>query len=245
MGSLSSNKYVTRASSASMTMGRVSSVICMIRLSPPVAIHRLLCFPAGILVTFVLAAVPRLFALGQRDFDLGNAVAEINAQGNDGQTFRFGTARQFVDFTFMKQQLAVTKRFMIPGPAGHILGNVRVGEVSAAGLEVHVSVANVGLAFAEGFDFRAVQHQSRFQLLKDMIVVGSGAVLGDDQVAGASGIFALLGFLSWLGHNLSFYPMLRLNKQGRLAKVAQPVEKGPSHVCAGPLDGMRVAHGTV
>src|SRR5208283_144265 len=68
-------------------MGLVSSVICMIRLSPPVAIHGLLCFPAGILVTFVLAAVPRLFALGQGDFDLGNAVAEINPQGNDGQTF--------------------------------------------------------------------------------------------------------------------------------------------------------------
>jgi len=47
--------------------------------------------------------------------------------------------------------------------------------------------------------------------------------LGDDEVARALGSLALLRFLSWLGHNLSFYPMLRLNKQGRLVKVVQPV----------------------
>jgi hypothetical protein len=69
--------------------------------------------------------------------------------------------------------------------------------------------------------------------------------LRDDGVARAFGVFALLGFLSWLGHNLSFYPMLRLNKQGRLAEVVQPVENGPSHASTGPPDWMRLAHGTV
>jgi hypothetical protein len=90
-----------------------------------------------------------------------------------------------------------------------------------------------------------VQNEARFQFLEDMIVVRGGAILGDDQLARASSIFALLGFLSCLGHDLSFYPMLRLNKQGRLAKVVQPVEKGPRQVSTGPLDWMRLAHGTV
>src|SRR5208283_2773935 len=214
-------------------MDLVSSVICMIRLSPPVAIHGLLRFPAGILVAFVLTAVPRFLALRQSDFDLGNAVAEIDSQGNNGQTFGFGTSRQFKDFAFMQEQLAVSKGFMIPGAAGHILGDVGVGKESAAGLEVHISIANVGLAFAEGLHFRAVQHETSFQLLKNMIVVGSGAILRHDKLARAFGILALLGFLGWLIHVLSFYPMARLNKHGRLAKVGQPRGTGTSYLSAG------------
>jgi len=56
----------------------------MMRLSPPVAIESLIRFPAGILIAFVLAAVPGFFALGERDFDFGEAVAEIDAQRDDG-----------------------------------------------------------------------------------------------------------------------------------------------------------------
>ncbi len=56
-------------------------------LSPPVAIHGLIGFPAGFLGTFILAAVPSFLALRQSDFDLGNAIAEIDTQWNDGQAF--------------------------------------------------------------------------------------------------------------------------------------------------------------
>src|SRR5271166_1257086 len=224
-------------------MDLVSSVICMVRLSPPVAIHGLLRFPAGILVTFVLAAVPRLLALCQSDFDLGNAVAEVNPQGNYGETFRFGTARKLVDFAFMQEQLAVSKRFMIPRTAGHILGDVGVGEIGTAGLEVHIGVANVGLALTQGFHFGAVQHETGFQLLQDKVVIGSGAVLRHDEFARGFGVLALFGFLGWLGHVLSFYPMPRLNNQVRLAKVMQFGETGPSHPYAGPRDWKRTGTG--
>jgi len=56
----------------------------MMRLSPPVAIESLIRFPAGILVALVGAAVPGFFALGESDFDLGTAIAEVDAQRNDG-----------------------------------------------------------------------------------------------------------------------------------------------------------------
>jgi hypothetical protein len=134
---------------------------------------------------------------------------------------------------------------MIPGAAGHILSYVGVGQVCAAGLEVHIGIANVGFAFAEGFYFGAVQHEAGFQLLKNMIVVGSRAILRDDEFARAFGILALFGFLGWLIHVLSFYPMARLNKHGRLAKVGQSRGTGTSYLSAGPRDWIRLANGTV
>jgi len=58
-----------------------------------------------------------------------------------------------------------------------------------------------------------VQHQARFQLLKNVVVVRGGAVLRDDLLTRLP-VFALYGLVGWLGHNLSFYPMLRLIQQG-------------------------------
>jgi len=55
-------------------------------LSPPIVVHGLLDFPASFLGAFVLAAVPGLLALRQGDFDLGDAVAKVDFQRDDGQT---------------------------------------------------------------------------------------------------------------------------------------------------------------
>ena len=44
-------------------------------------------FPFGLFIALGLAAVPLLLALGQRQFALGDALAEIDPQGNDGQAF--------------------------------------------------------------------------------------------------------------------------------------------------------------
>jgi hypothetical protein len=56
----------------------------MTRLSPPIAIHGFVHFPARFFFAFVGAAIPGFFALGQSDFALGDAVAKIDAQGYDG-----------------------------------------------------------------------------------------------------------------------------------------------------------------
>src|SRR4029077_2662209 len=121
----------------------------MTELSPPVAIHRCFRFPAGFLVAFVLAAVPNFLTLRQGDFAFGNAIAEVNPQRNDGQTFGLGAARPFVNFILVKKEFAVTERFVIPRAASQILGNVSIHQPWTTGLEVYESVANVGLSFAQ------------------------------------------------------------------------------------------------
>src|ERR1700686_1689163 len=124
MGSASSKRYETKASASSVANGFVSRVICMIRLSPPVAIHSLFGFPARFLVALILAAVPSLFALGQRDFALGDAVAKVYPQRDYGQTFGLSAAGELVDFVLVQQQLTRAKGFVVPRAAGHVLGDV-------------------------------------------------------------------------------------------------------------------------
>src|SRR5208282_1078984 len=187
-----------------------SRVIFMMCLSPPVAIHSLFRFPASILVPLVLAAVPRLLALCQGNFHLGNPVAEIDPQGNDGQSFGLRAARELVDLAPMKQKLAVAQWFMIPRAPRHILGDVRVHQVGSAWLEIHIGIPNIGFPFAQRFHLRAMQHQPRFELLNNMVIVRSGAVLRDNLLAWSLVVLALLRPLVWLGHNLSFYLMPRL-----------------------------------
>src|SRR5215469_6640111 len=197
----------------------------MMVLSPPVAIESLFGFPASFLGAFVLAAVPGFFALGQSDFDFGNAVAEIDAQRNDGQTFGFGAARQFMNFTLVKKELSIPERLVVPGAARHILRDVGVDEIGAAGLEVHVSVTNVGLAFAECFHFGAVQNQSGFEFFEKVIIVRGGTILRDDLFARLGGLFTfrLLSVFRRLGHNLSFYLMMRLTRMsGKAASLDVP-----------------------
>ncbi len=53
-------------------------------LSPPIVIHGLFHFPASFLGAFVLATVPRLLALRQSDFNLGDAVTKVDFQRDDG-----------------------------------------------------------------------------------------------------------------------------------------------------------------
>ena len=119
-----------------------------------------------------------------------------------------------MNFAFVKKQLAFTEGLVIPRAAGHVLSDVGVDEERDAGLEVDVSVADVGFAFAKGFHFGAEKNESRFHLFEDVIVVGSGTVLRDDLFARVLGVLRFLRALSglgrWLGHNLSFYLMMRL-----------------------------------
>src|SRR4029077_20140396 len=131
----------------------------MIALSPPVAIHSLIGFPACFLGALVLAPVPSLLALRQGDLALGDAVAEVYPQGNYGQTLGLSSASELVNFVLVQQQLARTQGLVVPRAAGHVLGNVGVNEPRAGGLEIHVGIADIGLTLAKSLHFRAVENQ--------------------------------------------------------------------------------------
>src|SRR6266702_5456810 len=96
-----------------------------------------------------------------------------------------------MNFAFMKKELAFAKGFVIPRAAGHVLSAVSIDEKRAARLEVHVGVADVGLAFAEGFDFGAVKDEACLHFFEDVIVVRGRAVLRDDFFAGLFGVLSL------------------------------------------------------
>jgi hypothetical protein len=138
-----------------------------------------------------------------------------------------------MNFAPMEKELAFPEGFVVPGPSGHVLGNVGINEKGAAGLEVDIGITDIGLAFAEGFYFGAVQHQSRFQLLKNMVMIRSGAVLGNDLLTRRLGVLALPGQFVWLSHNLSFYLMLRPKTEKREKGFAQ-CPRPPA--CPGPIE---------
>jgi hypothetical protein len=67
-----------------------------------------------------------------------------------------------VNLIFVKEEFAGAERLMVPGAAGHVLGDVGVDEPSTAGFEIDESVADVRFPFAKGFDLSAVENQARF-----------------------------------------------------------------------------------
>ena len=140
-----------------------------------------------------------------------------------------------MNLALVKKKFALAEGLMVPRATGHVLGDVGVDEERAAGLEIHVGVADVGFAFAEGFHFGAMKYEARFHLFEDVVVVGGGAVLRDDFFARLLGVFALLGaplgalpgLLSWPSHNLSFYLMKRLIRMS--GRAAQHDEHVPGY----------------
>ena len=152
-----------------------------------------------------------------------------------------------MNLAFVKKQLAFAEGFVVPRTTGHVLGDVGIHQKRAAGLEVNIGIADVGLAFAESLDLGAVKNESRFHPFEDVIIVGGRAVLRDDLFARLLGVLALLGnlpgFTSWLGHNLSFYLMMRLIRVSGTA--AHPGKPLPSY--RPPVGGKagKLANGTV
>jgi hypothetical protein len=76
---------------------------------------------------------------------------------------------------------------------------VCVNQPSAMRLEIHVGVADVGLAFAQGLDLGAVKYKASLMSLKNMVVIRGRAILGDDLLAGFRGLLCLFGRFS---HNV-------------------------------------------
>jgi hypothetical protein len=146
--------------------------------------HSLANFPFGLFIALRLAAIPLLFALGQRQFALGDAFTEVNSQGHERQTLGIQFSFQFVDLFLPEKQFSSSEGSVVVWPSGKIFADVEIHKPNLAAADYAVGVPQVRLALAERFNLGPKQHHARFQLLKKVIIVRSGAVLGHHQLCG-------------------------------------------------------------
>ena len=69
---------------------------------------------------------------------------------------------------------------MVARSAGPVFRYVAVYQPSLAGANLGVGLAERCLAFPEGLDLGAYQDQACLELVEQLVVIGGGAVLGDD-----------------------------------------------------------------
>src|SRR5580692_5491728 len=133
--------------------------------------HGLVHFPFRLLILLGLPAVPLLFALGEGQFALGEAISKINPQGHKCQTLGIEFALQLVDLFLAEEQLSRSKRAVIKWAPGKIFADVEIHEPYLAAANHAVGVPEVRSTLAERFHLGAKQHHARFQLLKKVIIV--------------------------------------------------------------------------
>jgi hypothetical protein len=144
--------------------------------------HRLANFPFGLFIALRLAAIPLLLTLGQRQFAFGDAFAEVNPQGHKRQALGVKFSFQLVNLLLPQEQFPRSEGSMVIWPSRKIFADMAIQEPDLAAANDGIGVPQVGLALAEGFHLGPKQHHARFQLLKKVIIVGGGAVLGHDQL---------------------------------------------------------------
>jgi len=84
---------------------------------------------------------------------------------------------------------------VVPRAAGQVLSDVSVDQPGATRLEIDESVADIRLSFAKGLHFRAVENESGLIFLKQMIIVGGGAILRHNLIFAFFGLVGLFGRL--------------------------------------------------
>jgi hypothetical protein len=150
---------------------------------------------------FCGSLVPVLLALGEGDFALDAAVAEIKLDRDEREALLRRQSFKFVDFSFMQQELTGAQRLVIHGVAVRERANVGVEEETLAVLEETIGVLEVGLAFADGLDLRTTQGDAGFEAVGEEVVEAGGAVVGSVALSGSDGI-AILGLgrgFGWRG----------------------------------------------
>jgi hypothetical protein len=146
--------------------------------------HSLANFPFGFFIFLCLAAIPLLLALGERQFALSKALAEVNPQGHERQPLGIQFSLQLVNLFLPEEEFPRSERSVVKWPSRKILADVEIHEPNLAAANDAVSLPQVGFALAEGFNLGAKQHHARFQPLKKVIIVRSGAVLSHHQLCG-------------------------------------------------------------
>src|ERR1700722_6492721 len=111
--------------------------------------HSLAHFPLGLFIALGLAAVPFLLALGQRQFALGDALAEVDPEGHKRQALGIQFSLQLVDLFLAEEQFPRSERSVIVWPSRKIFADMEVHEPYVAAAEDPIGVPQVGLAVTE------------------------------------------------------------------------------------------------
>ena len=67
--------------------------------------------------------IVRLLAAGNGYFDFDKAVFEVHGEGEEGESFLVGKGREFVEFSFVEEEFALSSFFVIEDAAKFIGGN--------------------------------------------------------------------------------------------------------------------------
>ena len=148
-------------------------------------------FVVGFALAFGGALIPFLLAFGQGELALDAAVAEVEADGDEGIALLSGHALELADLVFVQQQLAGAERVVVHGVAVGERADVGVQEEAFAVFEQAVGVLEVGLAFADGLDLGAAEGDAGLELVGEEVIVAGGAVEGGVALAGGDGVAVL------------------------------------------------------
>jgi len=143
------------------------------------AVHGVVGLAPRFPVAFGLPPVVLFLSASHPELAFDDSVLEIEPQGDKRETLLLDQRGKLFDFPPVEEQLAGAQRGMVIGSTGLVFGNVRVlqPDFSAAGLGI--GLAEGHLPFAECFHFRPLQHQTCLIPLEDVVMIGSGAVLGN------------------------------------------------------------------
>lgn len=161
------------------------------------AIHGFVRLAFGFFLALGFAAVVKLFAFGDGQLAFSDAIAKINLERNNGHALLLRLDEEFLDFSPIQEQLPLAKGIVIARAARLIFRNVTIHEPRFACAELGVGVSKGPLALAKRFNFRADEHESRFQFVEKVVIVRGGTVLRDNFYAFTIRFFCG-GFHDWL-----------------------------------------------
>src|SRR6202051_4314209 len=88
--------------------------------------HGLADFPFGLFIFLRLPAVPLFLALCKRHFALGDALAEVNPQGNERQTLVVHFSFQLVNLFLPEEEFPRSEGSVVKWPARKIFADVEI-----------------------------------------------------------------------------------------------------------------------
>ena len=149
-------------------------------------------FVVGFALAFGGALVPLLLAFGEGELAFDAAVAEVEADGDEGEALLPGGGFELADLVLVQQELAGAQRVVVHGVAVGERADVGVEEEALAVLEQAVGVLEVGFALADGFDLGAAEGDAGLELVGEEVVEAGGAVEGGVTLACGDGVAVLL-----------------------------------------------------